>query len=305
MLMRFSAGRVAAVLAAVAFLSAVSAAQRPNSKQKTIPKTIFFAVLDDGKSIEPIGVVSKGKFIESPEAESVNEKDGWAPYFSPTRSYSLIFGGSKSGTVSVVRRNLGECSGTSAEVAISGSRVKVKGFVMALATNSGVKSRAAGFRRLPTSDERAAVEELVRAEYKNRNLQASVYKDLRYFNLTALDLNQDGSAELVGSFWAIPKANERARLFFVASKASGDKYEFEFSDFELIKPEDVMSGDVKDLDEGIGHELLLDYFDIDGDGTAELFTTVQGFEGRNFSVYHKNGSKWEKVHESYNYRCGY
>ena len=66
-----------------------------------------------------------------------------------------------------------------------------------------------------------------------------------------------------------------------------------------------MSGDLKDVDNGILHELLIDTFDYDNDGIAEVFTTTQAFEGRNFQVYRRQSGKWMSVFKSYNYRCGY
>ena len=66
-----------------------------------------------------------------------------------------------------------------------------------------------------------------------------------------------------------------------------------------------MSGDIKNVDEGVYHELLLDAFDYDGDGTSNVFTYVQSFEGAGFNVYNKSGGKWIKAFEGSNYHCGY
>ena len=66
-----------------------------------------------------------------------------------------------------------------------------------------------------------------------------------------------------------------------------------------------MSGEIKAVDDGIYNELLLDVFDTDSDGTSEVFTYVQSFEGAGFNIYRRNGSKWMKAFEGSNYHCGY
>ena len=66
-----------------------------------------------------------------------------------------------------------------------------------------------------------------------------------------------------------------------------------------------MSGNIKDVDDGIYHETLLDVYDIDGDGVAELFTHTQSFEGAGFAVYSRAGGKWTKVFDGANYHCAY
>jgi hypothetical protein len=66
-----------------------------------------------------------------------------------------------------------------------------------------------------------------------------------------------------------------------------------------------MSGDVKDTDDGVYHELLIDVFDYDNDGTSEVFTILKAFEGNNFHAFRKQGGKWVKSFEAYNYHCAY
>ncbi|MGQ0543222.1 MAG: hypothetical protein ACT4O9_15465 [Blastocatellia bacterium] len=285
--------------------STYALAQKAKPKSVIKPKSIFFAVLNDGKTIEPVGMVQDGKFIESPGVDLDGGKDGWTPLFAAKRRYTLIFGGTSDGLVTVVKRGTGECSGISGEVNSTPVKGKLKGFVMALATNAPVRTKSSGIRRLPTASERADAEKLVRAEFTKNNISDAAGKQLRYHNLTAIDIEKDGTAELVGTFWIAPKTDERSLLFFIAAKNAEGDYAFEYSEFESVKPDGVMSGDLKDLDDGIGNELLLDYFDIDGDGKSEIFTTSQAFEGRNFAVYKRENSKWTRVHESYNYRCGY
>ena len=66
-----------------------------------------------------------------------------------------------------------------------------------------------------------------------------------------------------------------------------------------------MNEDIKTLDSGMLHELLIDMFDFDGDGTGEIFTMIQSFEGSNFNAYKKVDGKWTQVLETYNYHCAF
>ncbi|MGB7208076.1 MAG: hypothetical protein WBD27_05390 [Pyrinomonadaceae bacterium] len=299
------------IIAFVTVLTGLSAAftfaQKARLKPAAKVRPIIFAVIFDGKTIEPIAYIEKGKLTQPPggDEESQKLKNFAGTYYKPKTTYNLIFGGVIDGTVVVVKSSIGECSGNSAEITARPLRAKLKGFVMALATNAPLKTKVPGVRRLPTVDERNQAEKLVRAEFTRQNVSAASLKQLRYHNLTAIDVDRDGKTELIGSYWVSQKPTERSTLFFIAKQNAEGSYSFELSEFKNYTPDEIMSGDPKDLDDGIYHELFLDYFDYNGDGVAEIFTTTQAFEGRNFSIYRRESGKWVKDHESYNYRCGY
>ena len=176
---------------------------------------------------------------------------------------------------------------------------------MGLATNKPVAKTASGVRRLPTAAERREIEDLVRDEFINQGVSENAAGKMKYHNLTAIDVDADGKAEMVGSFWTGDTAVERNLLFFIAEKQKNGKYGFGYSEFRKIVPDEVMSGELKDLDDGTYHELLLDSMEYDGDTTAEIFTLVKGFEGNNFNVYSKREGKWTKVFEGSNYHCAF
>ena len=189
-----------------------------------------------------------------------------------------------------------------AQATTSSAKAQIKGLVMALATNVPSLSTNASFRRKPTTAERNEIDALARAEFVKQKLTPTV---LRYQNLTALDVDADGKAEFVGSYWVEIDKLSRGLLFFIAGKGSNGKYAIGFSAYQSIDQANVMSGEIKAVDDGVYHELLLDAFDYDNDGTAEIFTYVQSFEGAGFNAYHRNGAKWGKVFEGANYHCGY
>jgi hypothetical protein len=220
-------------------------------------------------------------------------------------SHNLIFGGAASGTVTVKTSNpKSDCAKNLAEVSAQSAKAKLKGFVMSLATNQNTAKTNSGVRRLPTAGERAEVESLVRAEFAKQGVTARVLNNLKYYNLTALDVDGDGKAEMVGSFWVESSAKERNLLFFIAEKDNGAKYKFGYSEYKKFTPAEMMSGELKDLDE-LGGESLLDTFEYSGDKVAEVFTISKAFEGNNFYVYSRKDGKWIRVFEGYNYHCAY
>ncbi len=268
-------------------------------------KQIVFAVLNDGRALEPIVQVEKGKIVEI----ASNAENGWKDfskmYYTPKTTYNLIFGGISNGKINVVKGpEGGDCSANMATVTNT-SKKPLKGLVMALATDVTPKKGSLGTRRTPTLAERTEIEKLVKAEMKNQKVSDANLKGLRYHNLTAIDVNNDKKPEFVGSYWLPTTKTERALLFIIAEKGADGKYALAHSEFQLIKQEDVMSQDIKDVDKGILNELLLDALDADGDGTAEIFTIGQAFEGNNFQIYKRADGKWTKAMEVYNYHCGY
>src|SRR5687767_1124494 len=271
----------------VLFVASLSFSQRRGkTKPAAKPKPIIFAVMNDGQTLEPIGVIDKGELVGT--AGGDGDSKVLTPfvknYYKPKTVYSLIFGGKSNGTVTVKSYDAkSECGKNLAQATVQSERAKIKGIVMGLATNSTVGKSASGVRRLPTPAERAEIESLVRAEFTKQGVSSNATKNLKYHNLTALDVDSDGKAEMVGSFWVENSANERNLLFFIAEKGANGKYNFGYSQYSKVTPDDVMSGELKDLDEGRGHELLLDIFEYNGDTTAEIFTVSQAFEGNNFN----------------------
>lgn len=271
-------------------------------------KPIIFAVLSDGQTLEPIAYIEKGKLTATVDGGSdANLLTAFTKnYYKPKATYRLIFGGANAGTVTVKSSDpKAECSANMASVTTQTTKTKLGGFVQALATDAVTTKAASGLRRKPTPAERAEIESLVRAEFAKQKVAASAIKNLHYHNLTALDVDNDKKADFVGSFWVDTGKTERALLFFIAEKNASGKYAFGYSEFRIIKQEDVMSGEIKSVDEGVYHELLLDVFDYDNDGVGEIFTHIQSFEGAGFNAYKRENGSWKRTFEGANYHCGY
>ncbi|HEX8367026.1 MAG TPA: hypothetical protein VF604_00530 [Pyrinomonadaceae bacterium] len=279
--------------------------------QKASP--IIFAVLNDGKTLEPIALVEKGKLVPASDGgDETKIKTQFAKiYYKPKTSYNLIFGGASGGVVTVESSDpTAECASNLAEVLTQPTKVKLSGFVMALATNappSAVKS----MRRQPTIDERAEIVSLVRAEFGRQKVSSLALRNLKFHNITALDVDNDGKAEIVGTSYVVTSyskssPNAYAILFFIADKNKAGKYTFGFTEFKAIKQEEMMSGAaVTAIENGIYCELLLDVLEYNGDKTGEIFTYTQGLEGNGFNAYQRRGGKWIRAFEGANYHCGF
>ena len=282
-------------------------AQKRTKPQPVKPKPIVFAVLNDGKTLEPIGEIDKGELVATVNGGDDAKKiaNFTKTYYKPKTVYNLIFGGASNGTVTVKTSNSkSDCAKNLAEISVQSAKAKLKGFVMSLATNEKIEKTNSGVRRLPTASERAEIESLVRAEFAKQGVAARGLGNLKYYNLTALDVDTDGNAEMVGSFWLESSAKERNLLFFIAEKNSVDNYKFGYSEYRKVTSDEIMSGELKDLDE-LGGELLLDTLEYNGDKAAEIFTINKAFEGNNFHAYSRKDGKWTRVFESYNYHCAY
>ncbi|QYO66427.1 hypothetical protein [Leptolyngbya sp. 7M] len=145
------------------FVGHVPASGQQRTTNAVIQKPIIFAVLNDGKMIEPIGYIDKG-MMEAPADGSDPEsvvKEFNSRYYRPGTRYDLIFGGARNGTVTVKSSDhTSECSKNMAQVTVTSTRTKLAGKVMALATNAKLSKPGSGVRRLPTPAERVAAEQI-------------------------------------------------------------------------------------------------------------------------------------------------
>lgn len=275
--------------------------------QKGETKKAIFAVLNNGKTLEPIAYIDKGKLKEiGGETNPEEPFDLVNAFYKPKNTLNLIFGGINVGKATIVKDlKDSDCASNQAEISVSSLKVKPKGNLMALATNAVPKKQTNLIRKMPTANERKEINELVMREMKSKNVPIKNTGELRYHNLTKLDVDGDGNGEFVGTYWYETGAKKRSLLFFIAESDSAGPISMQFTAFNDYAEENVMSRDIKDVDDGIYHEFLLDMIDYDSDGQSEIFTISRGFESSNFNAYKRVEGKWNKVLETSNYHCGY
>lgn len=279
-----------------------------NFAQKSQSLPIVFAVINDGKTIEPIAYIKDKKLFATIDGSTpLTEKQSFANrYFRNKSRYKLIFAGRNAGVVAVKSSDYkSECSSNMAQVSLLATKAKLGGFVMGLATDLRTKDTASGIRRLPTPAERAEFEKITREELVKQNVSAESVKNLKYHNLTAIDVDDTGIVELVGTFWVDISPTERALIFLIVDKEKSGTYTLTFSDYRSVKQSEVMNEEIKSVDDGAYHELLLDSFDYDNDGVGEIFTKIQGFEGSSFNAYKRESGKWVRTFETSSYHCGF
>ena len=174
-------------------------------------------LIEGGKYKEPTGGDPQGRDL-SPFSNA---------YLRAGQQYRLLFGGGEAGTV-IVRKATEGCNNIHADVEAQTS-TKLGGHVRALATNSETLGRRrAVSRRAPTETERTAVMELVQGIYRQKGTSAALMRALNTQNLTATDLNGDGTFEIVGSFRIDAKSGQPKSLqrdLFLIAAPQGKGYQ--------------------------------------------------------------------------------
>lgn len=241
-------------------------------------------LIEGGKFKEPTGGDPQGRDL-SPFSNA---------YLRAGQKYRLLFGGGEAGTVTVRKASVG-CNNIHAEVEAQTS-TKLGGHVRALATNSETLGHRAVSRRAPTETERAAVMELVHNIFRQKGISAALLRSLNTQNLTATDLNGDGTFEIIGSF-RIDAKSERPKslqrdLFLIATP-QGKNYRAELAQYQSYQ-----------LTEGFGRGVeFVDQLDMDGDGVAEVVTIDEGFDGYGYSIYKKLRGTWRNIYSTLGDAC--
>ena len=278
---------------------------------------VIFAVTRRGDAafeFEPVAIYQRGAFAGSVTGESSPaELTRFANnYYRAGQRYRLIWGGAEAGTVVAKQSQKATDCAKAAATADVQTTVQLGGNRMALATNSAAPGLAKPSRRAPTDDERAQVKTHVERIFREKGVPAGALDKLQTINLTATDLNNDGAAELIGTYMVRRGEKEIFidKLFVLAepsSAAAGGGVRVGIARHEQMKGTDFT--DPESL-ESVGQsaflsETLLDQLDVDGDGTGEVFTVSYSFEGTNYTIYKKGAKGWGALKEFHNYRCAY
>ena len=268
--------------------SALNAAAQPRGK------TVIFAVAGEADDYRMDAVVLvDGKQLRTPytDEDKDKQKKFGEEYFAEGRTYRLTFGGGEAGSVKVKKWGEG-CNSIHAEVSVSTS-VRLGGHVNALATNSDVLGKRASARRAPTDAERAAVMVLVKSIYSQNHTPASLISTIKVTNLTATDLDGDGTYEFVGSFSSAAK-NKFERDLFLIAKSQGNAMRADFTKFQAYQP--PPEGFLSSID-------FVDQLDLDGDGVGEVFAMRGGFDAYGYLIFKKVGGRWRQVFEGIGDAC--
>lgn len=304
------------ILSLASVLSIAGSAKRPAvSRQGNQQKAVVFAVYGASgqlsATMEPILIIDGGQFKEpvsgGSDAEEITRFSN--EHYGKGKKYRLLFGGAEAGTATVRKSSRDEeCFRTGAEISLQ-TDARLNRNVMALATTSNGLGLAAAerSRRTPTQAERTQALELARTAFKQKGVPASLLPTMSVLNLTAIDLDRDGKAELAGSFVVSKRTRKQERyVLFLLAAPSGTGYKPALSRYEKFGEEAIMSGaSINAINEGVYVEKLVEHLDLDGDGTSELVTTAQGLEGVTYYIYKRQNGAWNNVYEFGNYRCAF
>jgi hypothetical protein len=292
----------------LALLTSPASNARAQGGGPSRPATVVFAVESSGDewTIDPIIEVGAAGRIGGAGGDDDSLKRLAADYYQPGRKLRIIFGGGDAGTLTVKQATADrECYRTGALVEAQTS-ARLGGNVMALATDSETLGKRSPSRREPTAVERAGVERLARTLLARRRLTPAQLRGMRTINLTATDIDGDGTAELAGTF-RVNRGTASAELLFLLAESKGGVYAAALANHDPLKKADLPYPEHFKEAGGSGFlsEILLDQLDLDGDGTGELFTFGRSLEGVRYRVYKKTAGRWRRLEEFYVYRCAY
>ena len=279
----FRSGLLLFSLLAVAALTKSEAQTQKTPPKASVEGTVVFAVNkhdDGGATLDPIVIVNKGQYIDPlPDNEAFIEQVR-AKYMRAGQTHRVIFGGAEAGTIAVGDRH--EFGLTHA--GMLQSSIKLGGEVMALATSSETLGGKQNTRRAPTQDERNAMMALMTEAYRFRKLPILSIAKVQINNITAIDVDADGKAELMGSF-EIHGRNYTTWALFLMAELKNGQYK---SGLTWYHKGAEGTGEVR---------RLIDILDLDGDGVAEVFTMNGYYESSDFTIYKRVKGAWRSVYQ--------
>ena len=250
--------------------------------------------------LQAIALIDQGQF-KAPGGT----KDGAAfikQYLPAGRKFFVVFGGAAAGTISITWTDVGCHNRISANGPFSPGSLgiaRIHGEVRGLAINSDLIARAKIWRRAPTAAERAAAVGLGKTVFVSNGFTPRQLKKLQTANLTAIDVDGDNRAELVGTFRLhSPDPDRPPRYVFLIAEGEGAKYKTAFSSYRDFSQSKIFN---------IGEEDLIDYLDLDRDGVAEIVTSYSNERASGYHIYRRVAgdhiAEWKVVYEASNDYC--
>jgi hypothetical protein len=260
--------------------------------------TVIFAVskYESDATMEPVAIYSRGAFTKPPvDGEESVVNSFVSDYYKTGRRYRLLSGGAEAGSVTVKEYQGQGCVGLVAGVSVSTS-VRLGGNVQALATSSPTLGRRESSRRAPTDIERMTAVMQAQAAYAANRVGAALVKKMEVVNLTATDLDGDGTFEIIGSF-RIDRNNANVQdsytLFTIYEPATGP----DMSGFQPSAPKPSLVWFHHGGEGEYADRRFVDQLDIDGDGVAEVVAAGGYYESNDYVIYKKQRGQWRAVYQ--------
>ena len=248
--------------------------------------------------IDPILLLDRGRILQPPSTLTRNEPAASYQRFARTyyrkgHTYTLLYGGSMRGTVSVQRGIELSCVSQAAAVDVR-SPVRITAYEQGLATNDPrLGDHASSSRRPANPEERAAATRLARQALQEKRVPAAWLRRLVLRELTATDLHKDGSLELAGSVVAnafsradYADIDQKGAYVFLIARQKAGVYQ---ADLTLVHVAPNKKARIE--------EQFIDQVDLDRDGTDEIVTRRLYYETWDFAIYSRHNGRWVKFYE--------
>jgi hypothetical protein len=274
-------------------LTACTVAQQPPALPTTKDATTPVFELEEsdrgeGITIDPI-LLLKGKQIlpvpypceAGPALTQFTDE-----YLKPGTSYTVVFGGAASGTVTIKSPP----PNSSDTLVRLNSAVPIHGLTMALAIRPSKVTDRKSARRDPTPAERKHAEELAKMILTDNGVNASIVARLRVDQVAVVEF-VPGVPEIVASV-AVETEDEsgmQESLFFTAKTTSNDH-----SVIWYQHPQSETDAEAV---------YLVDFIDLDGDGVNELVARRVFYENYRYEVYKRQAGQWKRVFQTEVFGC--
>jgi hypothetical protein len=243
-------------------------------------------------TLDVIALIENGQF-NAPRGVKVKDMEAFATKYLPNgRRFFVVFGGGAAGTIDVASTGLG-CNervyATGPFAAGSLGSDRIHGAVRGLATNSDRIARSEIWRRAPSADERAAAVDLAKEFFTAKGVPSTQLAKMETINLTAIDIEADNKAELVGAFKAPVADKEKPpHYLFLIAEGEGKNFKAAYSSYGYLPKSKIYSS---------GEETLIDYIDLDRDGLAEIISSYTGLTDAGYRIYRKTNGQWQKIYQ--------
>ncbi|MEA2206249.1 MAG: hypothetical protein QOE77_3025 [Blastocatellia bacterium] len=258
--------------------------------------TVEMTIRMDGSPeprLEPIAVFEHGKF-QTPRGVDNKEAAAFIKKFLPKgQKLYVVFGGGAAGTANLSEAWLGCNDRIFASAPLNPGALaitRLRGQVQGLATNSDMIARSEIWRRAPSAAERAAATGLAKSGFANHGATAAQIAKMQIANLTAIDVDGDNRAELVGTFRIMsPDTEHPPRYVFLIAEGEGANYKPAVLTYRDFSKSEIFN---------IGEETLVDYVDVDRDGTAEIVASFSNDRASGYHIYRRLNGEWKVAYEN-------
>jgi hypothetical protein len=202
-------------------------------------------------------------------------------YFIPGRTYSLLFGGNKFGSITVEKAEAVGCEGQTATA--KASRPTPLGLdALAVTTLKGIRTHD-NWRHVASEEQRSAFVRLANDYLKGHGAGTFTLEKLKIPSLRATRLKLGGPDTLIGNVILAEKTKIHD-LFLVI--------EFQLGKTQPIIASYHVSNDPEDRTDR-QQEKFLDQVDLDGDGTDEIVTMSGYYESWDYAIYREQNGQWK------------